>query len=75
MVKEKFPRCAVEGCKKKIPVVDQLMCHCQCGKHHCIKHRFPENHGCTFDFRNAVDRVAEIEKIRCVAPKLTSVIS
>jgi len=75
MTKEKTSRCAVEGCKKKIPVVDRLMCQCKCAKQHCINHRFPENHSCTFDFRNAVDRVSAIEKIRCVAPKLTSVIS
>jgi predicted nucleic acid binding AN1-type Zn finger protein len=75
MAKEKTSRCAVESCNKKIPVVDRLMCQCQCGKQHCIKHRFPENHSCTYDFRNAVDRIAAIEKIRCVAPKLTSVIS
>ena len=75
MMKEKKPRCSVEGCNKKIPVVDSLMCQCHCGKHHCITHRFPENHNCTYDFRNIVDKDAAIEKIKCVAPKLTSVIS
>jgi hypothetical protein len=75
MMKEKKPRCCVEGCNKKIPVVDRLMCMCHCGKHHCITHRFPENHNCTYDFRNIVDKDAAIEKIKCVAPKLTSVIS
>ena len=75
MVKEKKPRCSVEGCKKKITVVDRLMCQCQCGKHYCIEHRFPENHNCTYDYRNIVDKDAAIEKIKCVAPKLTSVLS
>ena len=75
MVKEKNSRCAVERCKKKIPVVDRLMCQCHCEKHYCITHRFPENHNCTYDFRNSVDKDAVIEKIKCVAPKLTSVIS
>ena len=75
MEKEKTPRCTVEDCKKKIPVVDRLMCQCQCGKQHCRHHRFPENHNCTYDFKKAVEKDTAIEKIKCVAPKLTNVIS
>ena len=75
MTKGKNPRCSVENCNKKIPVVDRLMCQCQCGKQHCIRHRFPENHNCSYDYRNIVDKDAAIEKIRCVAPKLTNVLS
>jgi hypothetical protein len=41
---------------------------------HCMNHRFPECHNCTFDFRKDVDRETAIEKIKCVAPKLTNVI-
>jgi hypothetical protein len=74
MAKEKTPRCNFLTCRKKITVIDTLMSLCKCGKMHCMNHRFPECHNCTFDFRKDVDRETAIEKIKCVAPKLTNVI-
>ena len=68
-------RCDFEGCRKKITLVDEVVCLCRCGKRHCSSHRFDSDHKCTYDFAGAVNREEEIQKIKCIAPKLTSVIS
>lgn len=41
-------RCA--ECKKKVPLSALV---CRCSKRLCGMHRYPEDHGCTFDYRAA----------------------
>jgi hypothetical protein len=42
------PRCPVEGCNKKLMLVDFK---CKCQKTYCAKHRVPDTHACPYDFR------------------------
>lgn len=39
-------RCA--ECNKKVPLTALV---CRCSKRLCSMHRYPEDHGCTFDYR------------------------
>lgn len=42
------PRCPVEGCNKKLTLVDFK---CKCQNTYCAKHRVPDTHACSYDFR------------------------
>jgi predicted nucleic acid binding AN1-type Zn finger protein len=58
--KSKKPRCKCivdnEGtkCRAKLSLVDQ---ECKCGIKFCGKHRLPENHNCSFDFKEEGRRI------------------
>ena len=54
-----MPRCAFEGCNKKLKLTDMK---CVCEFTFCIKHRLPESHKCTFDFKK--NKVV-LEKVVC----------
>jgi hypothetical protein len=41
-------KCAFDGCKKKISLVDYA---CKCTKVYCATHRAAETHSCTFDYK------------------------
>lgn len=41
-------RCPVEGCNKKLGLVDFK---CKCQNTYCAKHRLPDTHACSYDFR------------------------
>lgn len=67
-------RCALEGCNRKIPLSMQ-MDSCRCQLTFCSKHRLPETHQCTYDFRSvhekkSVDRVAAM---KCVGEKVIKI--
>lgn len=38
-------------CSKKVGLTGGL--ECKCGQLFCSKHRYPEQHACSFDFKNA----------------------
>lgn len=42
-------RCS--SCSKKVGLTGGL--ECKCGQLFCSKHRYPESHSCSFDFKNA----------------------
>lgn len=46
--KKKTPRCAHEGCRRKLGIVPFT---CRCSKDFCVEHRSSDTHGCTFDYR------------------------
>ena len=46
--KPKRERCSFDTCKKKLLITDFK---CLCKSRFCIRHRFPEEHDCTFDFK------------------------
>jgi len=46
--KPKRPRCAIDGCKKRLRITDVK---CRCENMYCKKHRLPETHECTFDYK------------------------
>lgn len=41
-------------CRVKLSLVDQ---ECRCGIKFCAKHRLPENHNCSFDFKEEGRRI------------------
>uniref|UniRef100_A0A6C0DRX6 AN1-type domain-containing protein n=1 Tax=viral metagenome TaxID=1070528 RepID=A0A6C0DRX6_9ZZZZ len=41
-------RCECSGCKAKLNLADIT---CKCGARYCSKHRYPEDHKCTFDYK------------------------
>ena len=47
--KPKRPRCAFDGCKKRLRITDVK---CRCESIFCKKHRLPENHECSFDYKD-----------------------
>jgi len=51
--KAKRTRCAHQDCKRRIGFTD---IECRCGKIYCGKHRYPDEHKCSFDFK-LFDRV------------------
>ena len=59
-------RCSFCDCKKKISLLNQFKC--RCGLIFCSKHKLPENHNCTFDYKNLK---LKMEKV--VAPKLNKI--
>ena len=46
----KSPRCCV--CNKKINTTLSDALRCKCNATVCRLHRFPDQHNCTYDFRN-----------------------
>ena len=46
--KDQKARCPVEGCNKKLGLVDFK---CKCQNTYCAKHRVPDTHACSYDFR------------------------
>jgi type IV secretory pathway VirB10-like protein len=50
------PRCAFDGCKKRLPLT---AVECRCESSFCPSHRFPEDHSCAFDWRAEKTAVLE----------------
>ena len=43
-------RCSFEGCKKKLSMLNQYKC--RCGLMFCSKHKLPESHDCSYDYKS-----------------------
>jgi predicted nucleic acid binding AN1-type Zn finger protein len=43
-------RCECEGCNIKLLLTDM---QCKCNKRFCSRHRVPEDHKCSFDYKAA----------------------
>lgn len=53
--KKKKNRCSSPDCKKKLGL---MPFSCKCGLSFCMKHRLPDSHSCTYDFKSeAQDRL------------------
>ncbi|XP_073003475.1 putative zinc finger A20 and AN1 domain-containing stress-associated protein 8 [Typha latifolia] len=48
-----------DRCKKRIALAKRFKC--KCGRTHCVAHRYPEEHACTFDFKAAGRKKLEKE--------------
>ena len=59
-------RCDFSECKKKLKLSDM---ECRCGKRFCLKHRLPEDHMCSIDYKN----VNPINLEKCVAEKVIKI--
>jgi hypothetical protein len=58
-------RCCI--CKKKLGI---LPFKCKCEREYCSLHRAPEEHECTYDFKNDAKILLEKRNPVCLAPKL-----
>lgn len=59
-------RCDFPECRKKLKLSDM---ECRCGKRFCLKHRLPEDHACSIDYKN----VNPIHLEKCVAEKIIKI--
>lgn len=48
--KSSIGRCNIDGCIKKLGIIPFV---CRCEKEFCAKHRIPEIHCCTFDYKTS----------------------
>lgn len=64
--KSSKPRCCAEGCPKKLKLSDM---ECRCEKRYCLKHRLPEDHQCSVDYKI----VNPIKLEACVADKVIKI--
>ena len=61
-----YYRCDV--CNKKVLTVSiAFLGSCKCEKLHCLKHKFPEAHKCTYDYKSE-----EIEKLKINLPLIVA---
>lgn len=64
-------RCSKEGCRKKLTLVD-LSIQCKCGECFCKLHRLPENHDCSFNFKDKdVEKI--VKSMECQASKVIQI--
>lgn len=66
-VKPAKPQTRCPMCKHKLLLADIA---CRCGIRHCLAHRLPEAHSCTFDYKAHDRKILESQVVRCVADKL-----
>lgn len=66
-----MPRCSKEGCRKKLTLVD-LTIQCKCQGYFCKKHRQPEQHDCSFNFKDK-DVEILVKAMECYANKVIQI--
>lgn len=62
--------CQYPDCQKKIRLTDFA---CKCANIYCKMHRLPEQHRCTYDYREFGLKAKQIEELRCVSDKLQKI--
>ena len=60
-------RCECSGCKTKLNLADIT---CKCGARYCSKHRYPEDHKCTFDYKAVGQALLTAAMPKVVAAKM-----
>ena len=64
-------RCEEKDCKKKLFLSDLI---CRCKKFHCMKHRLPELHNCTYNFKDTAETVKKnVEILVCKPTKILKI--
>tara|TARA_B100000886_G_C20284464_1_gene432711 strand:- start:253 stop:468 length:216 start_codon:yes stop_codon:yes gene_type:complete len=63
-------RCNYKNCNKKIKISDYP---CKCKLIFCSLHRSPEQHECSYDFKNKDEKDKKIEEMKCVKNKIDSI--
>jgi predicted nucleic acid binding AN1-type Zn finger protein len=66
-------RCQHPECKKKISLVMLEANKCQCGSVYCGKHRLPEMHACTFDFKVKAKEILKKHLVKVKAEKVIAI--
>ena len=59
--------CQYGDCNKRIKITDFA---CKCEKLYCKMHKSPENHECTYDYREIGLKTKKIEEMKCVSNKM-----
>ena len=62
--------CSLETCYKKISLSQSLIGKCKCGKVFCLKHRHSEEHNCSYNYQNEINKEKFIENNKCVNTKI-----
>jgi predicted nucleic acid binding AN1-type Zn finger protein len=57
-------------CRAKLLLTDIT---CKCGVTHCSKHRVPELHNCTFDFKAAGTQFLSTSLVKLVGTKMEKI--
>ena len=60
-------------CGKKLKLVETSIGKCRCEHIFCSKHRFPESHECSYDWKEMSRKKLEKQHQRVVADKLTRI--
>ena len=68
--KKRTKKCHLDECNNKIKITNFKCSYCSI--FHCDKHRLPETHNCSHDFKKAHLETAGLiaDQMRCVAPKI-----
>ena len=70
----KKKRCRVPNCRKKLNITNTFSCRCSPDQMvFCAKHRHPELHGCTFDYKAEGRKYLEKANPLLVIPKLPKI--
>ena len=59
--------CQYADCRKRIKITEFA---CKCEKLYCKMHKSPENHECTYDYREIGLKTKKIEEMKCVSNKM-----
>ena len=59
--------CQYADCRKRIKITDFA---CKCEKLYCKMHKSPENHECTYDYREIGLKTKKIGEMKCVSNKM-----
>ena len=62
--------CPVPNCKKKITTMNVT---CRCGLTTCMKHRYPEDHGCTFDHKKEAQKELSEANPKIISEKIRKI--
>ena len=58
-------------CGKKVGLLEF---HCKCSSNvYCLYHRYPESHGCNFNYKNDFEKKLEKENPVVLPPKVESI--
>jgi AN1-type zinc finger and ubiquitin domain-containing protein 1 len=65
------PRCAESECRKKINITSSYSCRCELA--FCAKHRHPEAHACTYDYKTEGRKLLKASNPMITVPKLPKI--
>ena len=69
--KTPHPRCAESECRKKINITNSYSCRCEMA--FCAKHRHPEAHACTHDYKTEGRKLLRALNPMVTVPKLPKI--
>jgi predicted nucleic acid binding AN1-type Zn finger protein len=61
-------KCSYEGCIKKLTLTTFA---CKCSFKFCDKHRIPEDHNCSYNYKNNYSKQLEVSNKTVIANKLS----